>query len=163
MADPAGTQTMELIVNGRHRQWQVAAGETLLEALRRHHVKGPKLVCGTGDCCACGVVLNGRSINSCCALALGADGGEVLTVEGMARGGRLHPIQQAFAETGAAQCGFCAPGFIVRSHELLQEHPDPTDEEIRFALAGNICRCTGYVKPVEAVKRAAQLLRQTRL
>ncbi len=149
-----------LRVNGHAQRWRVQPGETLLEALQRHHIKGPKLVCGTGDCSACGVIFNGAAINACCMLAAQADGAEVLTVEGLARSAALHPIQEAFAEAGAAQCGYCTPGFIIRAYALLQENPDPTEEEARAAFAGSICRCTGYVKPVEAALRAAALLKK---
>jgi aerobic-type carbon monoxide dehydrogenase small subunit (CoxS/CutS family) len=162
---------MMITVNGRPMRWGVSPGETLLEALRRHNIKGPKLVCGTGDCCACGVIIAAspfpereggqgvRSINACCMLALQAQGAHVLTVEGLATGPRLHAIQEAFAQAGAAQCGYCTPGFIIRTYALLQENPDPTEADVRAAFAGNICRCTGYVKPVEAALRAASMLR----
>jgi aerobic-type carbon monoxide dehydrogenase small subunit (CoxS/CutS family) len=149
-----------LMVNGRPVTWRVTPGETLLEALHRHHLMGTKLICGTGDCSGCGVLLNGRSLNSCCMLAAQADGADLLTIEGLAREGKLHPIQEAFAQEGAAQCGFCTPGFIMRAYAFLQEHPHPAEDEVRAALAGNICRCTGYVKPVAAVLRAAELLAQ---
>ncbi|HVB72348.1 MAG TPA: (2Fe-2S)-binding protein [Ktedonobacteraceae bacterium] len=147
-----------LKVNGRSVQWSVHPGETLLEALHAHYLKGTKLICGTGDCCGCGVILNGRSINACCTLAAQADGAEVLTIEGLSADGKLHPIQEAFAEEGAAQCGYCTPGFIMRAYAFLQEHPHPTENDVRAALAGNICRCTGYVKPVAAVLRAAEMM-----
>jgi carbon-monoxide dehydrogenase small subunit len=147
-----------LKVNGRSVKWRIEAGETLLEALLAHHFKGTKRICGTGDCCGCGVLLDGRSINACCMLAAQADGADLLTIEGLAREGRLHPIQEAFAEEGAAQCGYCTPGFIMRTYAFLQENPDPSENDVRAALAGNICRCTGYVKPVAAVLRAARML-----
>ncbi len=147
-----------LRVNGRAAQWRVQPGETLLEALHAHHLKGTKLICGTGDCCGCGVILDGRSINSCCTLAAQADGAELLTIEGLSQDGSLHPIQEAFAEEGAAQCGYCTPGFIMRAYAFLQEHPHPTEADVRAALGGNICRCTGYVKPVAAVLRAAEMM-----
>jgi len=150
---------IHLTVNGRRARWRVEPGETLLEALHASHLKGTKLICGTGDCCGCGVVLNGRSINACCMLAAQADGTELLTIEGLAREGKLHPIQEAFAQEGAAQCGYCTPGFIMRAYAFLSEHPDPTEEDVQAALAGNICRCTGYVKPVAAVLRAAAALK----
>ncbi|HEY7347839.1 MAG TPA: (2Fe-2S)-binding protein [Ktedonobacterales bacterium] len=153
---------MTLTVNGRAQSWRVQPGETLLEALQHHNIKGPKLVCGTGDCSACGVIFNGAAINACCMLAAQADGVEVVTVEGLANGAKLHPIQEAFAEAGAAQCGYCTPGFIIRAYALLQENPDPTEEEVRAGFAGSICRCTGYVKPIEAALRAAALLREQR-
>lgn len=148
-----------LNVNGRAVQWHISPGETLLEALHAHHLKGPKLICGTGDCGGCGVIFNGNSINSCCMLAAQAKGSSVLTIEGLAQEGKLHPIQEAFAQEGAAQCGFCTPGFIIRAYAFLQENPHPTEEEVRAALGGNVCRCTGYVKPVAAVLKAAELLR----
>jgi aerobic carbon-monoxide dehydrogenase small subunit len=153
---------IQLKVNGREVTWWVYPGETLLEALHAHHLKGTKLICGTGDCCGCGVHLDGRSINSCCMLAAQADGSDLLTIEGLvAQDGKLHPIQEAFAEEGAAQCGYCTPGFIMRTYAFLQEHSHPDEEEVRAALAGNICRCTGYVKPVVAVLRAAKLMEET--
>jgi putative selenate reductase molybdopterin-binding subunit len=162
---------MTITVNGRLVRWYVAPGETLLEALRRHNIKGPKPVCGTGDCCACGVIIAAtpfplreggpgiRSINACCMLALQAQGAAVLTVEGLVQGPQLHFIQEAFAQTGAVQCGYCTPGFIIRTYALLHENPDPSEEDVRAAFAGNICRCTGYVKPVAAALRAARMLR----
>lgn len=154
-------QEITLKVNGRAVRWRVQPGETLLEALHAHHLWGTKLICGTGDCCGCGVIVNGRSVNSCCMLAAQAEDAEVLTIEGLASGEKLHPIQQAFAGEGAAQCGFCTPGFIIRAYAFLQENPRPTEEEVRAALAGNICRCTGYVKPVAAVLKAAELIQST--
>jgi aerobic-type carbon monoxide dehydrogenase small subunit (CoxS/CutS family) len=147
-----------LKLNGRNVKWRVQPGDTLLEALHAHHLKGTKLICGTGDCCGCGVLLDDKSINSCCMLAAQADGSNLVTIEGLAQTGKLHPIQEAFAQEGAAQCGYCTPGFIMRTYAFLQEHPQPTEAEVRAALAGNICRCTGYVKPVAAVLRAAEAM-----
>src|SRR5579863_2565583 len=151
-------QEIQLTVNGRLVKWRIEPGETLLEALHAHQLKGTKLICGTGDCCGCGVMLDGRSINSCCGRAGEADETELLTIEGLSQDGTLHPIQEAFAGEGAAQCGFCTPGFIMRAYAFLQEHPHPTEAEVRAALGGNICRCTGYVKPVAAVLRAAEMM-----
>ena len=154
---------MNLEVNGQEQQWQVEPGETLLEALRRHHFKGPKLVCGTGDCCACTVVLGNKSVCACCLPALKADGQKVVTVEGLADEGELHPLQAAFIESAASQCGFCTPGFLMRSYSFLKNRNPavlPTELEVRKALAGNICRCTGYVKPVEAILKTAQVLQE---
>ena len=151
---------IHLKVNRREVTWRVHPGETLLEALHAHHLKGTKLICGTGDCCGCGILLDGHSINSCCMLAAQSDGCDVLTIEGLAQDGELHPIQEAFAEEGAAQCGYCTPGFIMRAYALLQENRRPTEDDVRAALAGNICRCTGYVKPVAAVLRAATLMEE---
>jgi aerobic carbon-monoxide dehydrogenase small subunit len=147
-----------LKLNGRNVKWRVQPGETLLEALHAHHLKGTKLICGTGDCCGCGVLLDDKSINSCCMLAAQTDGSNLVTIEGLAQTGKLHPIQEAFAQEGAAQCGYCTPGFIMRTYAFLQEHPHPTESDVRAALAGNICRCTGYVKPVAAVLRAAEAM-----
>ena len=155
-----------LKVNGESHTWAVAPGETLLETLRSHNFKGPKLVCGTGDCCACTVLLADKSVCACCLPALKADGQSVLTVEGLAEGAELHPLQAAFADASAAQCGFCTPGFLMRSYAFLQERDPatlPTDHEVRKALAGNICRCTGYVKPIEAVQAAARVMRERQL
>jgi len=150
---------LDLTINDRPVIWEVRPGEMLLEALRSHDLKGAKLVCGTGDCCACTVVMDGLSINSCSFLALQARGGTITTVEGLAKpDGSLHPLQRAFLEAGAAQCGFCTPGFLMRSYVFLQQTPHPSEDQVRHALAGNICRCTGYVKPVEAVLRAAELM-----
>jgi carbon-monoxide dehydrogenase small subunit len=152
---------ISLTVNGRAVHWSIQPGDTLLEALHAHGLRGPKLICGTGDCGGCGVLVNGRSLNACCMLAAQAGGTEILTVEGLAPEGKLHPIQEAFAEEGAAQCGFCTPGFIIRAYAFLQEKPAPSEEEVRAALGGNICRCTGYVKPVAAVLRAAAMLQRS--
>ena len=150
---------ISLKVNGRAVTWRTSPGETLLEALHAHHLKGTKLICGTGDCCGCGVMLNGHSINACCMLVAQAEDAELLTIEGLSQDGKLHPIQEAFAEEGAAQCGYCTPGFIMRTYAFLQENPQPTEEDVKAALAGNICRCTGYVKPVSAVLKAAEMMR----
>ncbi len=119
---------------------------------------GPKEGCGTGDCGACTVLLDGKPVTSCLVLAVSAQGKEITTVEGLAKDGVLHPIQRAFVERGGLQCGFCTPGMLLSAKALLDENPHPTREEIRFALAGNLCRCTGYDKIVEAVERAAELL-----
>ena len=152
---------ISLTVNGRPARWKIQPGDTLLEALHAHNLRGPKLICGTGDCGGCGVHFNGRSINSCCMLAAQAEDAEILTIEGLTREGKLHPIQEAFAEEGAAQCGFCTPGFIMRAYALLQENPTPNEEDVRAALGGNICRCTGYVKPIAAVLRAAEMMKSS--
>src|ERR1039457_1325160 len=112
-------QEIQLTVNGRAVKWRVEPGETLLEALHAHHLRGAKLICGTGDCCGCGVILNGCSIHACCMLAAQATGSELLTIEGLAKDGKLHPIQEAFAQEGAAQCGYCTLGFIMRTYAFL--------------------------------------------
>jgi len=151
---------INLTVNGRPRTLEVAPGETLLEALRAAGYKGVKKGCGAGDCGACAVLLDGRAVNSCLVLAAKADGHEVATVEGLAEDGHLHPLQEAFLEEGAVQCGYCTPGMLMAAVDLLSRHPDPTEEEIREGIAGNLCRCTGYVKEIAAVKTAAEKMRE---
>ena len=113
-----------------------------------------------GECGACTVLMNGKPVNACLVLALEADGSEVLTIEGLAKGGKLHPVQQAFVEKGAIQCGFCTPGMVMATVGLLEDHPRPSREEIKKALIGNLCRCTGYVKIVEAVETAQDLTKE---
>jgi carbon-monoxide dehydrogenase small subunit len=146
-------------VNGENYSIVIDTREILLDTLRyRLGVTGPKEGCGNGNCGSCTVVLNGVTVNSCLTFAVEADGGEVTTVEGVAVGGRLHPVQQAFIDNAALQCGFCTPGFIISAKALLERNPNPTEEEIRLALSGNLCRCTGYDKIVRAVQTAAQML-----
>lgn len=146
-------------VNGRAVERETDAGTRLLDLLREGlGLTGTKEGCGEGECGACTVLLDGQAVNSCLVLAPQVDGKEVLTVEGLARGTALHPIQQAFVDEGAVQCGFCTPGFLMAAYALLRRSPRPSDEEIRTALEGNLCRCTGYAKIVQAVRRAADLL-----
>jgi carbon-monoxide dehydrogenase small subunit len=129
---------------------------TLLDALREDlGLTGPKEGCGTGDCGACTVHLDGKPVASCLMLAMQARGRAVRTIEGLGRPGALHPVQEAFVRHGAAQCGFCVPGMLMAAAALLAENPRPTDEEIRYAIAGNLCRCTGYTKMVAAIAEAA--------
>ncbi len=143
-------------VNGEPTQLLVDEEETLLEVLRnRLMLTGTKKGCGEGQCGHCTVILNGKAVNSCLTLALEAEGGAVLTIEGLAEEGRLHPIQKAYVETGAIQCGYCTPGMIMAIYALLQENPHPHDEQIREGIKGVMCRCTGYYKVMEAVKQAA--------
>lgn len=150
-----------LTVNGRIREVEVEPRERLLDVLRyKLDYTGPKEGCGTGDCGACTVLLDGKPVVSCLVLAISANGKSITTVEGIAREGRLHPVQQAFVEYGAIQCGICTPGFVVNAVALLDEVPDPDEETTRYWLAGNLCRCTGYQKIIRAVKAAAQLMRQ---
>jgi len=149
-------QLLTLNVNGDDVDLAVAPNTTLLEILRDNlGLTGVKEGCSEGVCGACTVLMNGRPIRSCLTLALEAEATEILTVEGLAVGGRLHPLQQAFIDHGAVQCGFCAPGMLLSSRALLERNPDPSNEEIKTALAGNFCRCTGYAKIVEAVQAAA--------
>jgi aerobic carbon-monoxide dehydrogenase small subunit len=145
--------------NGREREVEADAGARLLDVLREDlHLTGTKEGCGEGECGACTVLLDGRPVNSCLILAPQVAGCDVLTIEGLADGPRLHPIQEAFVAEGAVQCGFCTPGFVVAAYALLRDNPTPTDEEILTALEGNLCRCTGYAKILTAVRRAAQRL-----
>ena len=143
-------------VNGERVETDVWAGESLLTTLRdRLSLPGSKNACEQGECGSCSVLLDGELVCSCLVLAAQADGHEVVTVEGLGTAERLHAVQQAFAETGAVQCGFCTPGFVVAAADLLGRVPDPTDDEIREALSGNLCRCTGYQKILDAVQLAA--------
>jgi aerobic-type carbon monoxide dehydrogenase small subunit (CoxS/CutS family)/CO/xanthine dehydrogenase FAD-binding subunit len=147
---------IELQINGQPRHAQVEARTTLLEMLRGLGLRGAKHGCETGECGACAVLLDGRPIVSCLTLALRAHGRSLQTVEGLAKADALHPIQMAFVETGAVQCGYCTPGMELCAKALLDAVPDPSEAEVRDALAGCLCRCTGYVKPVEAVLKAAR-------
>lgn len=136
---------------------EVDVRRTLLKTLRETlDLTGTKEGCDTGACGACAVILDGRPVNSCLILTASLDGADVQTVEGLARGDELDPLQEAFIEKGATQCGYCIPGMLVTARALLDENPDPSEDEIKRALAGNICRCTGYVKIVEAVLTAAE-------
>jgi aerobic carbon-monoxide dehydrogenase small subunit len=148
---------IELTVNGERREADdVWEGESLLYALReRLGLPGSKNACEQGECGSCTVYLDGTPVCSCLVAAGQANGREVTTVEGLGSGEDLHPVQQAFLERGAVQCGFCTPGLIVSTHDLLQRNPHPSDPEIREALAGNLCRCTGYEKIMDAVRTAA--------
>jgi len=147
---------LHLRVNGESTRLLVGEEETLLEVLRNRLVlTGTKQGCGEGQCGHCTVILNGKAVNSCLTLALEAEEGEVLTIEGLAEGGRLHPIQKAYVDAGAIQCGYCTPGMIMAIYSLLQENPQPSEEQIREGIKGVMCRCTGYYKVVEAVTRAA--------
>ena len=149
---------LKCTVNGeRHEVDGVWEGESLLYVLReRLALPGSKNACEQGECGSCSVYLDGVLVCSCLVLAGQADGCEILTVEGLAEGEALHSVQEAFVETGAVQCGFCTPGLIVTTHDLLRRKPEPSDAEIREALAGNLCRCTGYEKILDAVRLAAE-------
>lgn len=152
---------IRLTVNGKPFEREVDAETRLLDLLREElHLTGTKEGCGEGECGACTVLIDGRAVNSCLVLAAQADGADVLTIEGVADGGLLHPVQQAFVDAGGVQCGFCTPGFIMSTYALLRDVPDPTDDEICSALEGNLCRCTGYGKIVEAVRLAAARMRE---
>jgi carbon-monoxide dehydrogenase small subunit len=151
---------VETTINGEPMEFLANPGESLLDALRNTlNLTGTKEGCGSGDCGACTVIIDGRMTCSCLVLAVEAGGHEITTIEGIAQGDTLHPIQQKFLENAALQCGFCTPGFIVATKALLDKNPDPTETEIRFWLAGNLCRCTGYDKIVRAVQDAAAEMR----
>ena len=143
-------------INGEEHQADCWEGESLLFALREKlGYPGSKNACEQGECGSCSVLLDGELVCSCLVLAAQADGHEVTTVEGLAREEELHPVQRAFVETGAVQCGFCTPGLVVAAADLLERTPEPSDDEIREALSGNLCRCTGYAKIFDAVRLAA--------
>lgn len=145
-------QKISVTVNGASLEMEVEPSLLLIDLLRDHlELTGTKLGCGHGDCGACTVLVNEKPVNSCLVLALEVDGKKITTIEGLAEGEKLHPIQQAFIEYGAMQCGFCIPGMILSATALLDENPHPTEEQIRDAIAGNLCRCTGYAKIVQAI------------
>jgi len=148
-------------VNGKSVSLEVAAHHTLLQVLRDQlGLTGTKDGCSEGDCGACTVIMNGAPVNSCLVLAPQADGAEIVTIEGLGTVGAMHPLQAAFVEEGGTQCGYCTPGIIMSAAALLEKNLEPTEEEVRWALTGNICRCTGYTKIIAAVQRAAEKLAQ---
>ena len=152
---------IELIVNGDICRLSVKPNETLVNVLRNKlKLTGTKEGCGLGGCGACTVIVNGNSVNSCLMLAVAADGMGITTIEGIAEDGNLHPIQKLFIERGAIQCGYCTPGMILSAKVLLDENPEPSEDQLRLSIAGNLCRCTGYVKIVEAIKAAAGRLNE---
>ena len=142
---------ISVTINGEQKCITIQVNEILLDLLRREGYTGVKCGCGTGDCGACTVVVNGLAVNSCLMMAARADGADITTIEGLAKDGHLHPLQQAFIDHGAAQCGFCIPGMILSAKALLYEVPQPSEQEVREAILGNLCRCTGYKKQVEAI------------
>ena len=149
--------SIKLKVNGDVHELSVDPNELLIDALRdRLDLTGTKEGCGAGDCGACTVIIDGKSVNSCLILAVEADGRDILTVEGVARNGRLDPIQKALIDEGAIQCGFCTPGMVLSAKALLDENPHPSDDEIKKSISGNICRCTGYQKIVRAIQEASR-------
>lgn len=146
-----------LTVNGTPYEVAVEPRQSLLQLLREElHLTGTKEGCSEGECGACTVLLDGKTVDACLVFALEAQGHTVVTIEGLAQGDQLHPVQKAFAEHGAVQCGFCTPGMILAAKALLDRNPRPTEAEIRQGISGNLCRCTGYVKIVEAIQAAAQ-------
>jgi aerobic carbon-monoxide dehydrogenase small subunit len=147
---------LSLTVNGEQQDWDVEPSETLLDVLRDRGYTGAKRVCESGECGACAVIVDGLAVDSCIQLAMQSHGSSVTTSEGLEVNGVLHPVQEAFADNGAIQCGFCIPGMVVTAANYLDENPHPTEEEVRHVLVGNLCRCTGYKKPVAAVLNAAR-------
>lgn len=153
------TYEISLRLNGREKRFRVEERETLLQVLReRAGLTGAKKGCDLGECGACTVILNGRAVNSCCVFAVQADGSSVETIEGLGTPDKPHPLQQAFIDAGAVQCGFCTPGMILAAKALLDREPRPSRSAIRQALSGNLCRCTGYEKIEQAVERAAEVI-----
>lgn len=151
---------VSLTVNGKHHTASIEPAMPLMDFLRDIlSYKGVKVCCNTGECGACTILLDGKPVNSCLVLAADAAGSQVITIEGIAEGERLHPLQEAFIHTSASQCGYCTPGFIMSAKVLLDQNPSPTLQEIKTFIAGNICRCTGYVKIVEAIQLAAEWLK----
>jgi carbon-monoxide dehydrogenase small subunit len=154
-------EIVSLRVNGETHTLALEPNVTLQEVLREHlGLTGTKKSCDTGECGACTVLLDGMAVNSCLVLATAASGKEITTIEGLAREGDLHPLQQSFHDLGAIQCGYCTPGMILSAKALLDRNPDPSQDEIREAISGNLCRCTGYVKIVEAIETAASNMRE---
>jgi carbon-monoxide dehydrogenase small subunit len=152
-------RVIQLTVNGEEHEVVVAPNRTLLEVLRDDlYLTGTKEGCGEGACGTCTVLLDGKPVRSCLTLAVEVQGREVTTIEGLAPMGELHPVQKAFVEYGAIQCGFCTPGMILTTKALLDENPSPTEQEARQAISGNVCRCTGYTKIVEAMLKAAEMI-----
>jgi len=151
---------IQFTLNGRSISREVPAHRLLLDLLRDEiGMTGTKEGCGTGDCGACTVYLNGKPVNSCLILSGELDGAEIVSIEGLKIGPELHPIQQSFLQDGGAQCGYCTPGMLMMAKALLDENQDPSEADIRYALSGNLCRCTGYAKIIEAVQDAAAMLR----
>ena len=153
-------KTIDFILNGKQVSREVPNHRLLLDLLRDEiGATGTKEGCGTGDCGACTVLLDGKPVNSCLVLSGELDGADIVTIEGLKIGPELHPIQKAFLQDGGAQCGYCTPGMLMMSKALLDENLNPTEEDIRFALSGNLCRCTGYAKIIQAVQDAAAMIR----
>ena len=156
-------QEMQFKVNGEEYSVQVDTRRTLLEVLRETlGLTGTKEMCNKGDCGGCTVIMDGKPVLSCLTLAIEAQGRDIMTIEGLAKGYELHPIQKAFVDSGAIQCGYCTPGFIMSAKALLDKTPNPTEDEVKEGIANNICRCTGYVQIVEAIQKAAKAMGGTK-
>jgi carbon-monoxide dehydrogenase small subunit len=155
------TSKIKIKVNGEWHTLEVSSQRTLLEIIREDlGLTGTKKMCGRGECCSCTVILEGRAVNSCIVLAADTNGKEITTIEGLAEGGKLHPLQEEFVAKGAIQCGFCTPGMILSAKAFLDQNPSPTDVEVKTAISGNLCRCTGYVRIVDAILSAAERIRE---
>jgi carbon-monoxide dehydrogenase small subunit len=154
------SKTITLDINGRRREFAAPTNQTLLETLREYGYFEVKSGCEKGDCGACAVLVDGEAVDSCLTLTGTLEGRAVTTVAGLKQDGELNPLQQAFVKLGSIQCGYCTPGLIIAAQSLLNETPAPSDEDIRLALSGNLCRCTGYTKVFDAVQEAAQVLRE---
>ncbi len=154
---------VHLDINDENYEVIVRPRESLLDVLRNKlQLTGTKIGCNEGDCGACTVIMDGRTVNACLVLAVEAEGRKIITIEGLAQGPQLHPLQEAFIQYGGFQCGYCTPGMLLSAKALLDEYPDPTEEEIRRGISGNLCRCTGYAKIVESIKAAAQSMKGAR-
>ncbi|MBC7219297.1 MAG: (2Fe-2S)-binding protein [Hadesarchaea archaeon] len=152
---------VKLNVNGKEYEVEVKPHWTLLQVIRDQlGLTGTKYGCGTGECGACTVIIDGKPMTSCLVLAASAEGRKIVTIEGISNGDRLHPLQEAFIEEGAIQCGYCTPGMILTAKAFLERNPNPTEEDVRRAIDGNLCRCTGYVKIVRAILKASKKLRK---
>ena len=151
---------IKIKVNGEWHELTVPNQKTLLEVIRGDlHLTGTKRMCDTGECGSCTVIMDGRAVNSCIVLAVEANGKKITTIEGLSQIGKLHPIQEEFVAKGAIQCGFCTPGMIMTAKALLDQNPAPTEHEVKTAIAGNLCRCTGYIRIVNAIISAAERVR----
>jgi aerobic-type carbon monoxide dehydrogenase small subunit (CoxS/CutS family) len=153
---------IKLKINGRKIEKTVGSSTTLLDFLRNHcHLTGVKEGCGVGECGTCTIIMNGQSVRSCLILAVEADGSEIITIEGIAQGEKLSPVQEAFVEHGAVQCGFCIPGFVIAGENLLRNNPNPGRKEILDAFGGHLCRCTGYAQIIEAMEAARDKIKNS--
>ena len=154
-------KTIRITINGELHELEVENRRSLLQLLREDlQMLGTKKMCDVGECGSCTVLMDGLAVNSCLVLAVDADGKRIETIEGLAKEGRLHPIQEAFVSKGAVQCGFCTPGMVMTAKAFLERCPDPSEEEVKWVIAGNLCRCTGYVRIVDAIIEAASSMKE---
>jgi aerobic carbon-monoxide dehydrogenase small subunit len=154
------SKAIKMKINGKSQEVSVPPWRTLLELIREElKLTGTKEGCGQGECGSCTVIMGGKTVNSCLVLAMESDGQDIVTIEGLADGEKLHPVQEAFVEHAGMQCGFCTPGMIMSGKALLDRNPDPSEEDIREGIAGNFCRCTGYTKIIESIAAAAKAMK----